>query len=440
MLHAWLWAAAVILPWCKWRHVLLAPLSLLTRRDPHLAGIDPLDLDGEEPWGARRPEDLTWKERLDLEACTRCGRCTRACIARQAGRNLDPLRLVERLQESHGTEPLSEQVGESVLWDCTTCMACDDICPVGISPLSVILDLRRERVLDAASYPRSLQQVFSGLGRRGNPWGLPREERLTWVESLGLRVVAPGESCDVLLWLGCMGAYDEGARSGVRALVRVLNNAGVDLGTLGADEGCCGDPARRVGNEALWREVAEANLVALSARNIGRIVSLCPHCTNALAHEYVDLGGWPHAIHATVLLWELLREGRLPLQSMALRGDRQRVTYHDPCYLGRGNGNYRAARALISSLPNVELVEMPHHKRDAICCGAGGGQMWLDEPGKPPLTGVRASEVAEAGVKVCATACPYCASILSDAFAGAGHRIEVRDVVELIADALPGSS
>ena len=437
--HAWLWGVAVIGPWCKWRHVLLAPLSLLTRRSAPLAHMDDLDLGREEPWGARRLVDLTWKERLDLEACTRCGRCTRVCPAHEAGRSLDPLELIERLQGGHGRGPLSEQVGESALWNCTTCMACDDVCPVGISPLSMILDLRRERVLDAAAFPRSLHRVFSGLERRGNPWGSPQGGRLSWVESLGLRVVGPGEGCDVLVWLGCMGAYDEGAKKAVRALVRVLDCAGVDLGTLGSDEGCCGDAARRVGNERLWREAARANIDALSARDIRRIVSLCPHCVNSLVNEYVDLGARLNATHATTLLSELLREGRLSLRSEEREGHRELVTYHDPCYLGRGIGAYQAARALIRALPWVELVEMPHRERDAVCCGAGGGQMWLEEPGKAPLANVRAREVAEVQVAVCATACPYCASMLSDSLAGAGDGTAVRDVVELIADALPES-
>ena len=439
LLHVWFWGAVILLPWCKWRHMPLTPLSLFSRKGAPLARMDPLDLSSDEgPYGALRARDLTWKQRLDLAACTRCGRCTEVCPAQAVGFALDPLALIQGLGGARGQKPLAVQVGEAMLWDCTTCMACDDVCPVGISPLDLLLDLRRERVLDAARFPQPLQGVFERLEHRGNPWNLPRGERAAWASTLGLRVVGPGEACDLLIWMGCMGAYDDGARRALRALVRLLRSAGLDIGVLGADESCCGDAARRAGNEYLWRELAGANIEALSTRHIGRLVSLCPHCVNALANEYPALGLHADAVHATTLLGELLRDGRLrPDPERASAG---RVAYHDPCYLGRGSGAYQAPRDVLAALPAAKLVELPHWGRDSLCCGAGGGQMWLEDGGRARLGLPRAEEIARAEAARCVTACPYCATMLGDHLRQLGSPVVVADLVELLAEALPESS
>ena len=434
LLHGLVWAGALLTPWVKWRHILLTPLSLFSRRRAPLGRMDALSLEGEGPYGAQCPQDLTWKEAVDLVSCTRCGRCTRACPAHMAGRTLDPLALMEAVQPAGGKRPLAEQVGVGVLWDCTTCMACEDVCPVGISPLSLVMDLRRERVLDAARFPSPLQNVLRGLEQQGNSWNLPRLEREHWISSLGLPILAEGESCEVLLWLGCMGRYDQRARKTVGALVRLLRGAQVAVATLGRDEDCCGDPARRTGNEYLWRKLAERNGESLRARRFERLVSLCPHCINTMANEYGDLGLSLPAVHATTYLEELLDAGRLPLRSAPAQT--LRLTYHDPCYLGRGNGIYSPARKLISALPGVQLAELGQHGREALCCGGGGGQMWLGSEGQPHLEAARVQEVLRSGSAVCATACPYCATMLSDGLANLQADIAVCDVVELLADHL----
>jgi Fe-S oxidoreductase len=469
-LYGWTWAllhsailgVALLLPWSKWRHMLLSPASLFTRKSrsdrPPLARMDDLDLEREPPFGAQTPRELTWKERLDLAACTHCGRCSAVCPATRAGHALDPRALLERLADARNgsSPPLAQQAGEAVLWQCTTCMACDDICPVGISPLSLVLDLRRERVLDAAAFPLPLQQVFVNLQRRGDPWGLGYNgagstARDVWTASLGVPILERGERAELLLWLGCMGGHEERARRAVEAFVALLRQAQVPVAVLGADEGCCGDVARRAGNEHLWQELAAANREALQARDVGRIVTLCPHCANTLGHEYKGLA--IPVVHATALLAELLDAGRLPPLRTPDHADR-RITYHDPCYLGRGTGEYRAARKLLAALPGVEVVELEWHGRDATCCGAGGGQMWLEQPG-PPLSSLRLAEIdalSAAGRNdvICATACPYCATMLGDAappsrrsngitgrqdVAGpSGGGPVVRDIVELLAE------
>ena len=440
VLHATLLGMALMLPWAKWRHIFLSPLASITRHSPPLSRMDPLNLDREPPYGAQRPRDMTWKQRLDLYACTRCGRCSQACPAQAASGPLDPLRVIERLQEAGPSQVLAPQVGEPALWNCSTCMACDNTCPVGISPLDMILDLRRERVLDAGLLPQPLQDVLVNLERRGNPWGLAPRERDLWMSALPIPVLRPGAGCEVLVWVGCMSGYDERARRAVGALAEVLQKAGVRAATLGNREGCCGDAARRIGNEALWLSLAKANIDVLNESRVQRIITLCPHCANTLTNEYPDLGGTFQVSHAASYLAVLLREGRLAaiLAGMAPREPVQ-VAYHDPCYLARGMGIVAPTRELIAALPGYELVELPHHGRDTWCCGGGGGQMWLETPGQPRLGDRRVQEIATAPVAACLTACPYCTSLLAE---GLANRAEagspaIFDLLELWAETPP---
>ena len=465
VLHAAVLGMAFLLPWTKWRHLVLAPVALLTRKSAPLARLDAVDLDTDGPFGALRRRDLTWKESLDLAACVHCGRCSQACPAATAAAGdggLDPRRLLETLAAADSAGPLAEACGEDAIWQCATCMACDDVCPIGISPLSLVIDLRRERVLDAARFPQPLRDLFDGLTRRGNPWGLAQAERDDWLASLNgdglaegaggaLPTLAPDGETDVLLWLGCMGGYDVRARNAVLALAQLLRRAGVRYAVLGADEGCCGDPARRAGNEALWVDLAEANIAAFSSRRFERIVTLCPHCANTLAHEYLTLGAPLPVVHAAAYVADLVREGRLAPVGRSAGGEATaqehplRVTLHDPCYLARGMGDTASARTLLAALPGVDLVELPHHGRDALCCGAGGGRMWLEEPDAPRLGEPRLAELAAAEVVLCITACPYCHTMIADGGAdrvatepaAAGDFPEVCDLVELLAQACP---
>ncbi len=440
VLHAAVLGIAVLLPLGKWRHALLAPVSHLTRTLTPLGRWSPLDVDGDGPYGAVHAQDLTAKQALDVQACTRCGRCTDVCPAMEAGRRLDPLRILQTLESTHNGSVLAEAVGEEALWDCTTCMACTEVCPVGISPLAHIVDMRRERVLEAAAFPSSLQTLFRGLERRGNPWNLSPDAMALGSEDLGLRVLGEGESCDVLLWVGCMGRFDPAVARTTRHLADILRSAGVDVAMLGSAEGCCGDAARRAGNEYLWRELARKTLNTLNKRSFRVIVSVCPHCVNTLANEYGDLGGQVKAVHATTYLADLLRENRLAFADRMAPEDGCMLTYHDPCYLGRGNGDYNSARELLAALPGVTLVELERHGRDARCCGGGGGHMWMDEPDKPDLTAPRVQEIEAAGAATCATACPYCTRMLGDGMAQRGSNVQIVDVVDLVAEALESAA
>jgi len=432
-LYAWHWqllhvlaiGLTVWLPLTKMRHVVAAPLAIFARNRQPLGVMPPLDLTREDvPLGAAQPAELTWKSLLDADACMHCGRCTAACPAQQAGQPLDPRAVWEALrQPADGV--LAQQLGEDALWACTTCLACEEVCPVYAEPLHVLLEMRRERVLAAGEFPASLQSVSRHLERRGNPWGASAAQRLP----LGAPLLPPGGESDVLLWLGCHAAFDERRYAAARALCRILDAAQVRYATLGEEELCCGDPARRMGNERVWQLLAAENIARLQQRRFRRVVTLCPHCYNTLRHEYPALGGDFVVEHATVAVAALLDAGRIALRG---EGSAQTVTYHDPCYLGRANGIYDAPRQLLAALPGSRLVELNPTRRDARCCGAGGGQLWQERLPEERVSGLRAADVRASGAEMCATACPYCATMLEEALAAA----PVHDVIELIADNL----
>ncbi len=432
-LYAWHWqllhvfgiGLAVWLPLTKMRHVVAAPLAVFARNRRPLGVMPSLDLTREDvPLGAAQPTELTWKSLLDADACMHCGRCTAVCPAQQAGQLLDPRAVWETFQRpEHGV--LAQRLGEDALWACTTCFACEEACPVYAEPLRVLLEMRRERVLAAGEFPASLQSVSRHLEQRGNPWGANVAQRLP----LAAPLLPPGGETDVLLWLGCHAAFDARRHAAARALCRILDAAQVSYATLGEEELCCGDPARRMGNERVWQLLAAENIARLRERRFRRLVTLCPHCYNTLRHEYGALGADFVVEHATVAVAALLDAGRIALRS---RGDVQTVTYHDPCYLGRANGIYDAPRRLLAALPGSRLVEMESARRDARCCGGGGGQLWLERPPEERVSRLRAADVRASSAEMCATACPYCATMLEEALAAAS----VRDIIELVADSL----
>lgn len=432
-LYAWHWqllhvlgiGLAVWLPLTKMRHVVAAPLAIFARNRQPLGAMPSLDLTREDvPLGAAHPAELTWKSLLDADACMHCGRCTAACPAQQAGQPLDPRAVWETLrQPADGV--LARRLGEDALWACTTCLACEETCPVYAEPWHVLLEMRRERVLAAGEFPSSLQSVSRHLEQSGNPWGARAAQRLP----LTVPLLPPSGETDILLWLGCHAAFDERRHAAARALCRILDAAQVSYATLGEEELCCGDPARRMGNERVWQLLAAENIARLQRRRFRRLVTLCPHCYNTLRHEYGALGGDFVVEHATVTVAALLDAGRIALRG---KGDVRAVTYHDPCYLGRANGIYDAPRRLLAALPGLRLVELNRARRDARCCGGGGGQLWLERPPGERVSRLRAADVLASGAELCATACPYCATMLEEALAAAS----VRDIIELVADNL----
>jgi Fe-S oxidoreductase len=326
-------------------------------------------------------------------------------------------------------------VEDEVVWDCVTCGACVQACPVDIEHIDTIVDLRRNLVMAESRFPTEAGALLRGIEGPGeNPWGQPQSARLEWAEGLDVRVLQPGDPApEVLFWVGCAGAFDERAREATRATARLLAATGVDFAVLGPRERCTGDPARRMGHEYLFQMLAEQNVQTLGEAGVTKIVASCAHCFNTLANEYPDYGGRYEVVHHSELLAGLIREGRLTPNA-----GQGRVTLHDPCYLGRHNGVFDAPREVLGAATDA-TVEMPRAKEGSFCCGAGGARMWMEElEGTPRINDTRFAEAAATGADTVATACPYCFVMLDDAAKGADSEVEVADIATLLArSALP---
>jgi Fe-S oxidoreductase/nitrate reductase gamma subunit len=453
----------VLLPATKLRHMFTSPANMFLsprarpkgamREMPNLAEVEDLDT-----IGASVVSDFTWKQLFDTDACTICGRCTSVCPANITGKPLDPREMVLKVGEvaavTAGISPpvsLAEGItitSDSVLerirpeeaWSCTTCRACDDICPVNIEILDRILDIRRYLTMMESSFPTELGKAFVAMENQGNPWGMGRERRAAWTEKLDFKVPVWGvdvERADYLWFVGCAGSFDDRNVAVSQALATLLHRAGIDFAILGPAETCNGDPARRAGNEYLWQQLALANIATLDELGVERVITQCPHCFNTLANEYPQLGGNYEVVHHSQLLAELLRQGRLPAGNGA--GART-VTYHDPCYLGRHNDIYLAPREVVAASGDVTMVEMPRHGTRALCCGAGGARFWMEEHTGKKVNIERAEEALSTGADEIAVSCPYCYVMLDDGVKelGRGDEAAVRDLAMMLLESGPG--
>ena len=436
-------------PYTKHFHLIMAGFNFLTQpQRTSLGALEAIDFDDEslEEFGVAKLEDLPWTNLVDAYACIMCNRCQDACPAYVTGKELSPaaLEINKRLQLNENLGPLAAgassefnlldfAISESALWACTACGACVDICPVGNEPMFDILYMRRHQVLMENRFPKELQQAYRGMERNGNPWNQSASDRLAWAQGMSVPTVAQNPDFDLLWWVGCAPSYDPRAQQTARALATVLNAAGISFAVLGEMEVCTGDSARRSGNEALFFELATANIETLNAFAPKRIVTTCPHCLHTLGKEYGALGGHYEVIHHTQLLSELTAAKQI---SVAGNGDSDTITFHDPCYLGRHNGIVDAPRDLLGSL-HLPVVEMPRSGSQSFCCGAGGGQMWKEEEeGDKAVNVERYQEASATGVSTIAVGCPFCLTMLTDAAKSADEGIEVRDIAELVAERL----
>jgi Fe-S oxidoreductase len=467
--HAVIWTlhAALSLGWVaalpyspKVLHMFSAAVNVLLADLRQKGRLTPVDVESafekEQPLGVGYIEDLTRKDMLDLLSCTECGRCEASCPAHLSGKLLSPRQIIIKLRDqAAGETPLagtrSEKrpiMGAAVtaeeIWACTTCVACVEACPVYIDPLTKILELRRNEVMMQDRYPDTFADVFNGVTRRGNPWNQHSSSRLEWARGLPIRTMAEaraaGKPVEYLLWIGCSAAFDPRNQRIARSLVEILEKARISWAVLGEEETCTGDPARRMGHEYLYQVQARQNIETLSAYQVTKILTLCPHCFNCLGNEYPALGGKYTVVHHVQLLHELLETGRIKLSNRL----EARVAYHDSCYLGRHNGIYDAPRAILQQIPGLELIEMKQSRETGMCCGSGGGLMWVEEePGKR-VNERRVAQVQEAFAsaprglerRLLASACPFCMTMLEDGLAASKTDVQEKDIAELVAEAL----
>ena len=416
------------LPFCRLAHAIAAVFSLATK--PKLLGqMEPISMEEVEETGevgVGRLEQFTRRDLLRLDACVSCGRCEDLCPAHEAGKPLSPRDLVQDLrmhmEDTAAAILHGETIGAETLWACTTCNACNDICPLGVRPADYITDLRRHLIGEGelrGAPATSLQK----MQRAGNPWGLPAQDRLKWADGLDVPTVAANPDFDVLYWVGCSAAYDRRTMKVARAVAQLLQRAQVNFAVLGPEERCTGESARRMGDEFLFQELAATNIETFTKHNVKKIVTHCPHCLNSLRQDYPQFDGHYEVIHHTQFLGELVAANKLKAAAVM----NESVTYHDPCYLARVNGITEAPRALLP-----EITEMPRHGCQTACCGAGGGRMWFDDPAEERIGTGRTTEALDTGAQTVAVSCPFCLTMMTDGIAGKNDQVKVRDVSELM--------
>jgi Fe-S oxidoreductase/nitrate reductase gamma subunit len=436
-----------LLPWRFFGHMMYGAISWATRRAGVRAALRLPYPDGRSP-GAVTIRDLPWRDLLQADACTTCGRCNDVCPARAAGKLLRPRELVLGLRAAidaeaarrgpaaarrSGGESLSAHIADEMLWACTTCAACNDACPVGIEIFDKIIEGRRGRV-EMGVIPQAAEQLFESTASEFNPFGRPAADRLAWASGLDVRVARPGERIELLYWIGCSGSFDPDGQAVSRSLIKILNHLGVNYRVLGRRECCTGDPARRMGEEGLFRELARQTIDRLESHSVVRVLTHCPHCFNTFRNEYPAFGARFEVEHHSQFLARMIREKRLRLPS----GRADAIAFHDPCYLARGNGETASPRQVLGALPRARVKEMPRSGTATFCCGAGGGAMWLDLPGSTRVETIRAREAVETGATTLATACPFCKSMLEagrQSLQPGGGEIDVRDLAELVVEA-----
>lgn len=443
------------IPHSKHVHIVGALPNIFLRRLERPRGrlkkidFEQIDFESEDVRiGVGKMEDFTWPQLLDTYACTECGRCQEACPAHHSGKLLNPALLVHDLKvnlnragpglaagsNGSGPELVGEVIKEEVLWACTTCLGCVENCPVFIEHVDSIMDMRRYLTMDLGKVSPEVAKTLENMENIGNPWGLPQQDRLKWAEGLDVPVMADKKEADYLYWVGCAAAFDARNQGVARSLVKIMRQAGLDFAILGTEESCNGDSARRLGQEYLFQAMAEKNIQTLNKYRFKRIVTACPHCFNTLKNEYSDFGGDYDVVHHSQLIEELIQNGTLhPSKSL-----NKRVTYHDACYLGRHNGVYDAPRSAVHAVAASDVVEMKRSRNKGLCCGAGGGIMWMDEEPDKRVNLVRFGDIDATGAQLAAVACPFCNIMLDDARKSKGREddIDVRDIAELTADAL----
>ena len=457
------------LPYSKHIHILGALPNIYLRNLDQRGVMPKLNLDDDNDWGVSKIEQFSWKSLLDQYACTECARCSNFCPAYNTDKPLSPMHLIHDLKDEmaarlavaqakaakstpQGAEAkegeadkaagedlpplIGGRIKEETLWSCTTCGACQEVCPVFIDHPLKIQQMKTSLVLNGEGIPVELQRTFQNLERRGNPWGAA-DDRMAWAEDLSFKVPTVGDEegsePEYLLFVGCAAAFDDRIKKSMRALVEVLHAAKVRFAVLGEKESCSGDPARRAGHEMIFQEQAQANVEAMNEAKVRKVITSCPHCFHTIKNEYPQFGGSYEVLHHSQVIAHLISDGKLTLDEKMDK----RVTYHDSCYLGRWNGVYDAPREILSAVSKGDIVELPRRKQHGFCCGAGGGRMWQEEHG-PRVNRNRTQEIIDSGVEVAAVACPFCTIMITDGVKDAGveEKVQVLDIAEVVRKSL----
>ncbi|HEX77740.1 MAG TPA: 4Fe-4S dicluster domain-containing protein [Dehalococcoidia bacterium] len=444
----------VYIPHSKHLHIIVSPFNIFFRSSRPRGTLRKMDLEAAEVFGAASVRDFTWKQLLDAYACTRCGRCQVSCPAWSCGKPLSPKEVILKLREHlllqgpkllkncgkteaevGSPDLVTEVMTEETLWQCTACGACQEECPVAIEHIDKIVDMRRHLVLERTTMPDTAERALRSIEDRGHPWRGTRLGRTTWAEGLGVRTLAQVGSADVLYWVGCTPALEEVSMRVPQAVVKILKAAEVNFAILGEEEVCCGELARRIGNEYLFQMQAEQVIGLLRGHGVHQIVTTCPHCFNTFKNEYPDFGGNFQVAHHTQFIAALLRSGRIQ-PSQPVEGV---VAYHDACYLGRHNDIYQSPRDVLRRIPGLRMVEMERHARRSFCCGGGGGRFWMEDRVGRRINEFRLEQAMQTEAGIVATACPYCLCLFEDTVRTKEleGRLKIMDIAEFVAKALP---
>jgi Fe-S oxidoreductase len=438
-------------PYSKHAHLFMGPLNFMVKnRGPEVGSLTPVDFEDEsiEQYGAARLTELQKHHILDAYACIMCNRCQDACPAYVTGKELSPsaLEINKRYYVrtharnlatgTNGDElPLLEYaISEEAVWACTTCGACVDICPVANEPMVDIIHMRRNQVMMESAFPAELKNTFQNLERNFTPWAFSHAERAAWADGLDIPVASDNPDFEFLYWIGCAGSYDNRYRKVSRAFSQLMKIAGIKFAILGNEEKCNGDTARRLGNEYLAQTLIKENVETLNRYQVRKIVTTCPHCFNIFSNEYPDFGGTYEVIHHTDFLRSLVHSGRIKVSKEL----QSKITYHDSCYLGRYNSVYDSPRDILKSIAGVELAEMRRSRDKGLCCGAGGGRMWMEEKAGKSVNIERTEEALSLEPNIIGTACPFCMTMMSDGVKAKerGDDVAVKDIAELLLEAV----
>ncbi len=483
----------IYLPRSKHLHLLATPFNVFFRNFKPKGALPLLEnIEERDDYGVSKAEQFTWKQLLDGYACTECGRCNTVCPASNTGKPLFPKEIIlgvkeslfvrsneilgedtlysrlgiagvkadenEREKEAHHQQMVGGIISEDALWACTTCMACMEICPVSIEHVPKIVDMRRHLVMEESEFPQEVTSLFNNIERNGNPWEISNDKRAEWAAGMGIPLLAENPEAEVLYWVGCMGSFDQRNKQVATSVARILQAAKVDFAILGPEESCTGDPARRIGNEYLWQMQAQMNIETLNGYGFNRsdesnghhaanghgattaakqrtIITACPHCFNTIKNEYPQLGGNYEVLHHSVFIDRLLTSEQLKLPEGF---DTRKLTYHDPCYIGRYNDVYDEPRRVLKVINGEEPTEMRRHRNKSFCCGGGGGRAWMEEKIGKRVNQTRVNEALETKAEVLAAGCPFCITMFEDGIKGveAEEKLKVEDISEILARAI----